>query len=359
MVFRPLAVSCLILTVAPVGVGQTDPLAPPQELRDFAFRTTSNPIGVPAKLQGLLSAIFRPVAEGGLGITYDNERTRTVPEVWRDRKANCLSMTAFFVAACRAVGLEAKYAEALNTNRWRKVGNVVRFERHVVSVSRILPRDDQVADFLPNLRRRTGFYVVAVLTDLRFRALFHSNRAVELLAEGLPEQALAEAQKSLEVDPKGSVGWNILGVVRNALHGPEEAEKAFRTALELDPKDSAAIGNMESLLRSDGRVAEAAKYRELGEEVRKKDPYFNAYIADEALGTGDLEEAQRRIQIALKILPHESEFYLFRAKLKLTQGKLDDAVKDIEQARHWADPVERERLDGKLALIKEQNDPKK
>ena len=67
-------------------------------------------------------------ADGGLGMVYDNTYTRTVAEVWRDRKANCLSLTAFYIAACDSIGIKANYDEALNTNRWRRVGSVIRFD---------------------------------------------------------------------------------------------------------------------------------------------------------------------------------------------------------------------------------------
>jgi Flp pilus assembly protein TadD len=331
-----------------------DPFLIPPELARYAIQVTGNQISTQTKLAALLAAIFRPVESGGLGITYDNDKTRSVAEVWRDRKANCLSMTAFYVAAARSVSIEAKYAEALNTNRWRKVGNMVRFERHVVSLVRSMPKDDLIADFIPTLRRRNGIYLVAVLPELRFRSLYHSNRAVELLAEGNAEAARGAAQLSLNVDPKCSIGWNIMGVVQAACGEPIRAEQSYRQALVLDPRDSAAIGNMESLLRESGRLAEAAKYRAQGEDVRKNDPYFNSYIAEEALAEGNLDEAQKRIQVALKLLPHEPEFHLFLARLKLTQGDPDEARKAILEAKRWAGPGERERYDGKLALIQGQ-----
>jgi Flp pilus assembly protein TadD len=352
---------CLIAGFALVSTlgAQTDPFLAPEELKAFAHHVTVNQLGVQAKLQAILSGIFMPVEKGGLGVVYDNAMTRTVPEVWRDRQANCLSMTAFFVAACRSVGLETRYAEALNTNRWRKVGTVVRFERHVVALSHTPPRDDLVADFIPTLRRRSGVYVVAVLPEPRFQSLFHSNRAVELMDAGDLEGARREAQVSLDSDAKSSIGWNIMGVVRVALGEPGPAEEAYRKALAMDARDSSAMGNLEILLRNQGRAREAGVLRQQGEELRRRDPYFNAFLAEEALGEGNFDEAQKRIQVALKILPHESEFYLLQARIKLTLGRMDEAVKDIQEARRWADPSERERYDSKLSILKGEGETRK
>lgn len=329
-----------------------DPLLVPPAMLQFVREATSHAKTLPGKMQGLLTATFSTAEHGGLAVQYSNDRTRTVAEVWQERRANCLSLTAFFVAACRSQGIDARYAEALNTNRWRKSGGVIRFERHVVALVPVPPVDDLVADFIPTLRKRAGVYVVARLSEARFLALFHSNRAVELMDEGQPEAALARARVSLEVDPHSSVAWNILGVVQKAGGEAAEAERSFRQSLLQDPADGAALGNLEGLLRESGRFEEARHYREIGETVRQKDPYFNAYLGEDALVAGDLEEAHRRIQTALRILPRESEFHLLDARLQLARGRIPEAIECLKLAQRWADPGQRERFENKLDLIR-------
>lgn len=347
------AVLALIIALPALG-GVQDPLAPNPEIHEFARKATALHPMTKGKLQALLTTIFKPQAEGGLGMVYDNAYTRTVDEVWRERKANCLSLTAFYIAACDSIGIHAQFAEALNTNRWRRVGSVVRYERHVVALVPLPPVEDVVADFLPQLRRRMGVYRVSPLPVERVRALFFANRAVELLEEGNPEAAMEQANTAVRTDAVMSVGWNILGVVLKSKGHSEEAERAFRRALLCDGRDSSAIGNMESLLREQGRLEEALRFRALGEDVRKKDPFFHGFLAEEAMEKGDYTEAQRRIKLALKLLPRESEFFLTQARLNILLGKPDAAVKDLEEAQRWAVPAERERYDGKLAAIKQQ-----
>ena len=159
-----------------------DPFEAPPEMQAFARQHTNIQQGVPAKVSALLKAFFSPPEEGGLGITYDNAYTRTPKEVWRDRKANCLSLTALYVVACKSIGLEARYGEPLRISRWRRVGATVRFERHVVAVVQGgTPGQELVADFLPEVRRDS--LLIAPLEAKRVLALFYSNRAVELMAE--------------------------------------------------------------------------------------------------------------------------------------------------------------------------------
>ncbi len=172
----------LLLGLTRVAAG-TDPFAAPPELKAFARQATMAEWGTPAKASHLLKAIFAPVDQGGLGMIYDDSYTRTVAEAWRDRKANCLTLTAFYIAACHSVGLDARFGESLRVSLWRRVGNLIRNERHVVAV---IPYGAMgqalVADFLPEIRQ--SMHQIAPLSPTRALALYYSNRAVELLQGG-------------------------------------------------------------------------------------------------------------------------------------------------------------------------------
>lgn len=328
-----------------------DPFEAPPELQAFARKHTLSHPAVSTKVASLLRAFFTPQEEGGLGITYDNAYTRTPIEVWRDRKANCLSLTALYVVACKSIGLEVRYAESLRISRWRRVGSIIRYERHIVAaVPMGFGGQEVIADFLPEIRR--GRQLVAPLERNRVLALFHSNRAVELMAEDRTEEAMKAANLAIETDPSSGVGWNVLGVIQRR-HGLDvEAEQSFRKAMVADPKDGAPCGNLEELLRAQGRDQEAHVYRERGLEIRKKDPFFNAFLAEEALLNSQWEEAAKRIKQAIRLLPEEPDFYLVQARLALAQGDRKEAIKALEKARKWAMPENQPRYDAKLALLK-------
>ncbi len=307
--------------------------------------------GVHGKVSALVRGFFTPPEEGGLGITYDNSYTRTPIEAWRDRKANCLTLTSLYVAACKSIDLEARYGESLKISRWRRIGSTVRYERHIVAVVNTgTVGQEVVADFLPQVSH--GSQLVSLLEPKRVLALFYSNRAVELMGDSRLDDALRSARQSIEVDPALGVGWNILGVVQRKQGMEAEAEKSFLKALSADPKDGAPCGNLENLLRDAGRTAEAQTYRDRGMEIRKRDPFFNAFLAEEALTENQWDEAQKRIKAAIKILPQEPDFYLIQARISLAQGERKDAIKALEKARKWALPEMQARYDTKIALLK-------
>ena len=331
-------------------VAPDDPFLLPKDAKVFANHAVdgANSSQVSRKLQALLRVIFAPPADGGMGLKYDNAYTRTVAEVWQDKKANCLSMTAFFVAAARASGIHTDYAEALNTSHWRRVGNLIEYEHHGVALSAL---DDLVVDFVPQMRKRVGHYVVTPLTEKRFRSLFFSNRAVEALRVGDMDEAQILAQVALNADPRCCIGWNLMGVVAEAQGQPAQAEEAFHRALSLDPRDGAPVGNLERLLRAAGRTQEAEDYRKQGEDVRRKDPYYHADLAEQALADGDLAEAEKRIKLALGLQPREPEFFLLQGKLKVAQGRWDEAIQAIRKARKECDPDQQAALDAQLARV--------
>lgn len=331
---------------------EADPLSAPPELLPLLRIATTREMSTRGKLQKILDFIFRPESEGGLGITYDNSHTRTVSEVLREHRANCISLTALYVASCNLVGIPAHFAEPTNLNRWTRDGRVIRMERHVVALVPMFPQGDLVADFLPQLRQRQGVYVVQMLTPERVQALFHSNRAVELLIEDHLDKAMIQADIAVTADPTSNVSWNIRGVVLKNAGLLEQAEADYLKALSLDARDTAAIGNMESLLLENNRPAEAMHYRQLGLELRQKDPYFQAFLAEEAMAAEQWEEAAKRVSTAIKLLPYESSFYLLKARLELVEGRPQKALTALESARRWALPAERERYDSKIALLK-------
>ncbi len=326
------------------------PFEAPVEMKDFVRRVTLSQLGMKPKVESLVRMTFAPVEEGGLGLEYDNGRTRTVSEVWRDRRANCLGLTAFFVASCRLIGLEAGFAEAPGVSQWRKIGELIRNEKHMVAVLDNKPMGVMVMDFAPELRR--NFYQVLPLSEDKALAMFHSNRAVEALDLGLVEEAFAEAQAGIAASPTVGVAWNVMGVVQRERQDVAGAERSFRKALSVDPWGGSACANLESLCQGQGRVVEAEAFRTLAISLRAKDPYFHAFLAKEALVRNDLKLARKELTQALKIYKQEPEFYVLMAQVEIQSGEQRDAERALEEAKKWASPQERARMESKLARIR-------
>ena len=330
----------------------SDILSPPKEFRDFVVERTIPYHTWAAKTQALVQGIFGRPQDGGLGITYANDKTRTVSEVWKDRKANCISLTAFYAAACKIMGVTVWFADAPSVSLWVRHGDLIYNERHVVAAIPINALNTVVADFSPV--PHAGAIHIKPMTEAHFRALFHSNRAVELLQSESPESAIPEAQAALRDDPESGTGWNTYGAVEQVLDHPARAEAAFLKALEVDPKDGIACGNLEGLYASAGRPQDALRYRNLGLQLRDHDPYFHAFLAREALADGRNDDAKTEIRRAIKLQRMDPEFYLVLAQVEMNQHEHDAAAKAVQKAIHWSLPDQRKRMESKLDLIRSQ-----
>ena len=344
----------LAVAVAQGGTPVADPFAPPEALLTFARSVAPIRLDEKGRLDALVEAVFRSQKDGGLGVQYDNDYTRTVEEVWRDRRANCLSLTALCIAACKAVGIHADFAEVVGSTAWSRNGELVLQERHIVALVRAAQlRDDLVLDFNPRVRSRLGMYALVTLTPERARALFHSNRAAELLTQRRLDEALIQSQRAVTEDPDLSVGWNAEGLVLKALGRVGEAEDAYRRGLTCDREDASILNNLEVLLRENGRFKEADHVRSESRKLRERNPYYQSFLAEEALGTGDLDEAMRRIKRAIHRYKREPRFYLLKARILMAQGREKKATQVLERGAELASDGERERYDIKLTQMRQ------
>jgi Flp pilus assembly protein TadD len=342
---------CLLFLAIPAWASPSfgDPFEAPPEMQSYVRKVTMRHNSASAKAEGLLRTIFLPVEDGGLGMVYDNSYTRSVTEVWQERKANCLSLTAFFVASCKSIGIDVHFAESPSVSQWRRVGPIIRHELHMVAVIRQMPSQDLVADFLPEMKK--GFYLLSALSESRAKALYYSNRAVELLEAGDLPSAKQVVNLALDQDRTCGAAWNIFGVVCQAQGDNALAERAFLSALKVNPMDGAALGNLETHYRAVGDTSKSLECRRLSLAVRAHDPYFQAFLAQEAMNEGDLKKAMKYLELAIHMQEREPDFYLLLSQVHQLMGNPDDAVAVLNKGQK-ASGVGGAVFQSKMAKIK-------
>lgn len=112
--------------------------------------------------------------------------------------------------------------------------------------------------------------------DLRQKAEDHYYAALDLVAEGEHERALAEYEKSLEADPSFTEALHGLSRALQDLNRLDEAIAAAKRISELDPDDVLAHTSLSVLYQKKGMVPEAEaegnKARILGwkQQLKKK-----------------------------------------------------------------------------------------
>lgn len=147
-----------------------------------------------------------------------------------------------------------------------------------------------------------------------------------------PRGALALYLAALALDPADPGLWNSIGLVRDALDHPLEAEAAFREAIRLAPDDPLAAGNLAILLLDQSRLAEAEALIRLH---LGRDP--DAYLALRAAGRlalqrGDWPGARRHFLGALAAQPAAAETSVMLAAAAYQSGDRVRAEQELDAA---------------------------
>ncbi|BBN17954.1 small glutamine-rich tetratricopeptide repeat-containing protein alpha [Marchantia polymorpha subsp. ruderalis] len=139
-------------------------------------------------------------------------------------------------------------------------------------------------------------YTIAI-TLCRDNAIFHSNRAAALTANGNYEDAIADCHAAMKLDPLYSKAYSRLGLVYYAQGRLQDAiEKGFKKALELDPSSTSVRENLraaELRLEEQQRTSQSQDSPTQGSSNQTSSSGFN---------TSSSTNAQIRDQIA-SLLP--------------------------------------------------------
>lgn len=150
-------------------------------------------------------------------------------------------------------------------------------------------------------------------------------------------EAVACLSASLRLAPNNGMALEELSrLALTDLSGEPEVAQNLQSLLDsgVEPGLMHFILGSQALRRGGNAVAEATAHFEKAIAHGAAFPgvlnNFANLIADSE--SGDLEAADRMIQQALKQLPEQAELYDTRGKIRLRQGRLDEAIADFELA---------------------------
>ncbi|WP_372013622.1 tetratricopeptide repeat protein [Pseudoxanthomonas sp. 10H] len=330
---------------APVPTAQ-EVMAVPEALRTEVRERVRSPGSTRGEqLERLATYVFD---EGGLVLQYDNETTRTVAEVYRDRKANCLSFTLLFVALAREVGLEAQVQEVGEVLAWYQDEGVIYSANHV-NVGVRTAVQWQVVDVDSNIiaarNRPSG------IDDHRAMAHFYNNRGAEAMAAGDLDAAQALLAASLSEAPGFVPAWNNLGVLKMRLDDAGGAEEAYLTALRRQRNHAPTMMNLVTLYRRTGDERMVRSFQRRLDNVQRSDPFHQFMLALECENNGDYDCAIGRYKRAIRLQGDEHQFHFGLARVYFLSGNLELAQRELGRAHTLGDTdhvraIYRKKLDG-------------
>jgi tetratricopeptide (TPR) repeat protein len=190
-----------------------------------------------------------------------------------------------------------------------------------------LPRDADEGDLL----RRDFALVSQPMEDAR-TARLHYNAGTRLRREGRFEEAIAEFEEALALNPQHAATHNNLGITLAAQGKPAEAIPHYEETLRLDPDFAEAYFNLAEALRATQRVGESvtAYERSLALEPAQPVVHYNLGTALDQLGRGD--EAVPHYREAIALRPSFARAHYNLGNALAARGDLAEAITHFEAA---------------------------
>ena len=175
-------------------------------------------------------------------------------------------------------------------------------------------------------------------------ALAYANRASFYKAEGRLDEAFADYERAIEIDPESSDAWYNRGVFFEDWGDTAKALADYDRAIEIDPTSFRPRLNRGNLHKDAGRAdAAIADYSAAAEAAPDHaETYYLRGLAY-SMPAGSPEETAERIQKAIEDFTTATEkrsgfasAYLNRGVLHYRLGNLDDAQRDFSSAIRYA-----------------------
>lgn len=316
---------------------------------------------------------------------FDVTETYSLSQLNTNRKINCLSFSAMFVAAARYVDVPADFQLVLAPPYWDKEGDNWINNQHINVTGNVEIDDLFIEESLALLRPqdpsglvgivRHGFgdipqesstrrYTADInpavlsihsgrrrITKQQVTSLFFSNKSIEaLLDQDLP-LAYAYTRKALESDPDSSIAWNNLGVLYARVGRQDSSIASYERAIALDELMYSAKSNLANSYRSSGQEEKAASIELEIEAFRNQNPYYHSALAEGSIAAGELQDAMHHLQEAVANKRNEHFFYHQLAIVSQQLGDRDAVIENLNRARRYARGSEKTRFAGKLKAL--------
>jgi tetratricopeptide (TPR) repeat protein len=172
---------------------------------------------------------------------------------------------------------------------------------------------------------------------------FFTYRAMLLLSVGRLEEAQADVETALRLDPRHSLAFAVRSVIAVAQNDPAEALRQARTAADLDPAAAAARVALSYAQQAGFDLKGALATLQEAVKVAPDNALAWARLAELWLSLGDLDKALKAAQKAVNLHPNLARTQTVLGFAYLAQMKTHEAKQALASAIQLdqADPLPR------------------
>ena len=158
----------------------------------------------------------------------------------------------------------------------------------------------------------------------------HNNLGDALIRTGQTNEAVIHFKRAVELDPTSAASYYNLGDAWLQLERNNDAITQFQKALEMDPRFDKAYNNLGVAFMRTGQPDAAMTNFQKAIEINPEfaDPHNN--LGNVLVGQGKLDEAVGHYQKAIEINPDYAEAHRGLAGVLVRQGKSDEAIEHYQ-----------------------------
>jgi len=200
----------------------------------------------------------------------------------------------------KALALKPEFAEA-----WHNLGHVLRAQNKLEEAEKAYARSVELAPYY-----RSGLL----------------NLGVVKLARGKNTEAIESFDTLLEIAPQHVDAHINVGIAQHILRNTAEAKKHYEQAIAIDPKNDTALRHLASLFSDELDTESAIEYfrKALVLNPRLSDVW--AELVEHYERANRLDDAQRALTEASRILPNDPNIQYVAAKLERRNNKIEESI---------------------------------
>lgn len=288
------------------------------------------------QVEELIAFIFE---EQQVGLAYRNSANLTAQQAFRNREANCISLTIMAYAFAQELDIKAIFQDVDVPEYWVQQGRFSMLTGHV----NLLLTDEvdsanhyvvypktMVVDFDPYIRKK--HFPSRKITKNKLVAMFYNNKAAQAMVNKEYSLAYDYLKAALTLIPEYSPAWGNLGILYRFIGQEKLAIKVYEHAINLDLQNYTVLTNLAMLLRQHERSQEADNIEWKLHQLRSQNPYYHQFIANEAMIKGHYSKAKDAFKQAIKLDSKQHEFYFGLAKVYYLLNDYERSARALKKA---------------------------
>lgn len=291
-------------------------------------------------------------------LLYRGDANTIASETFRNRAANCLSLSIMTYALAREAGFDVRFQDIDIPEYWTRRDGISLLNGHVNL--EIVPRASSSAVYFTTRGYQVDFDPQAIkkhfpkkyITKHQVLAMFYNNKGADALLNHDFDRAYAFFTAALKLEPEFVSGWVNLGFLYRIKGLYKGAETVYNHALNLAPDNLTAWENLAYLYTYTDRLDEAKSILDRVERKRVDNPFYHLDLGEREFDNGNWQVALEHFRRALFLSGKRAEVYFALAKTYYQLGEVQRTEHYLKLAKRSASNLQdKDKYQGKLDLL--------